>query len=78
MEVLKEENKSINLKAAVQYQFIKQFFARVGFMSETETVFAGFGLGWQNFRLDISGSFHPQLGFSPGLMLIYNFKQPKP
>ncbi len=78
VEVLKEESKSINLKAAVQYQFIKQFFARAGFMSETETVFAGFGLGWQNFRLDISGSYHPQLGFSPGLMLIYNFKEPKP
>lgn len=78
VEVLKEENRSVNFKAAVQYQFIKQFFARAGFMSETETVFAGFGIGWQNFRLDISGSFHPQLGFSPGLMLIYNFKEPKP
>lgn len=78
VEVLKEENRSINLKASVQYQFIKQFFARAGFMSETETVFAGFGLAWQKLRLDISGSYHPQLGFSPGLMLIYNFKEAKP
>lgn len=78
VEIIKEENRSVNFKAAAQYQFVKQFFARAGFMSETETVFAGFGVGWQNFRLDVSGSFHPQLGFSPGLMLIYNFKQNKP
>lgn len=76
-EIIKEEDKPVNVVAGVQYQFLKQFFARVGFMSETGIGFAGLGLGWQNMRLDISGSFHPQLGFSPGILLIIQFKERK-
>jgi hypothetical protein len=35
--------------------------------------YAGLGLAWNNLRLDISASYHQQLGVSPGLLLIYNF-----
>jgi hypothetical protein len=73
-ELIKEEDKSINVAGGIQYQFLKQFFARAGFMTETGSGFAGFGIGFNNLRLDVSGSYHPQLGFSPGLMLIVNFK----
>ena len=72
-EMIKEEDRDINVTGGVQYQFAKQFFARAGFMSETGSSFAGFGLGWKNMRLDVSGSYHPQLGFSPGILLIVNF-----
>ncbi|MFZ1530258.1 MAG: hypothetical protein WAT19_16000 [Ferruginibacter sp.] len=75
-EVVKEEDKNVNVVAGVQYHFKKQFFARAGFMSETGSGFAGFGLAWKTIRLDIAASYHPQLGFSPGLMLIYNFRKP--
>lgn len=76
-ELVKEEDKDINVVGGIQYRFMKQFFARAGFMSETGSGFAGFGIGWNNLRLDISGSYHPQLGFSPGLLLIVNFKGDK-
>jgi len=33
------------------------------------------GVSWDNFRVDVSASYHPQLGLSPGLMLIVNFKK---
>lgn len=74
-EIIKEEDMPVNVIGGVQYQFKKQFFARVGFVSETGGGFAGLGVGWKNLRLDVSGSYHPQLGFSPGLMLIVNFKE---
>jgi len=74
-EIIKEEDRQINVTGGIQYNFIKQFFVRAGFMSETGTVFAGAGAGWKNFRLDISGSYHPQLGVSPGLLLLVNFKE---
>lgn len=74
-EIIKEEDKPINVTGSVQYQFAKQFFARAGFASVTGSPFAGFGAGWNNFRLDVTGSYHPQLGFSPGLLLIINFKE---
>lgn len=74
-EIIKEEDRNVNVTGAVQYQFMKQLFARVGFVSDTGSGFAGIGLGWKNFRLDVSGSYHPQLGFSPGLLFLVNFKK---
>jgi len=73
-EIIKEEDKAVNVIAGLQYQFAKQFFARAGFISESGTVYAGAGVAWKNLRVDISSSYHPQLGFSPGLLLIINFK----
>jgi hypothetical protein len=77
-EIVKEENFPVNINAGVQYQFMKQFFARAGIATATSAGYAGFGIGWNNLRLDITGSYHPQLGLSPGLFLVINFeKSPK-
>ena len=73
-EIIKEEDKSINVIGGIQYQFLKQFIIRAGFVSETGSAFAGAGLVWKNLRLDVSGSYHPQLGFTPGILLMTNFK----
>ncbi len=72
-EIIKEEDKAINIVAGMQYHFERQFFLRLGFMSESSTVFAGAGLSWKNLRIDVGGSYHPQLGFSPGILLLANF-----
>lgn len=76
-EVIKEEDKPVNVTGGVQYQFENKFFARLGFASETGSVFGGVGFSWKNLRLDIATGYHPQLGFSPGLSLIANFKGKK-
>jgi hypothetical protein len=76
-EIIKEEDKPVNVNGGLQYRFKKQFFVRAGFVSETSSGFGGIGLSWKNFRLDVSASYHPQLGFSPGLMLIANFNEKK-
>lgn len=77
-EIVKEEEKPVNVIAGMQYQFAKQFFARAGFVSESASPFAGAGIGWKNLRLDVAGSYHPQLGFSPGILLIVNFGNKNP
>lgn len=74
VEIVKQEDLPVNVNAGVQYNFAKQFFARAGIASENESPYAGAGISWNNIRLDLSASYHPQLGFSPGLMLIVNFK----
>jgi len=76
-EIIKEEDKPVNVTAGMQYQFAKQFFVRAGFLSESSTVFGGAGISWRNLRLDIAGSYHPQLGFSPGLLIIANWGNKK-
>jgi hypothetical protein len=72
-EIVKEENTAVNVNTGIQYRFMKQFFARAGIASATSTGYAGVGFAWNNFRLDVTGSYHPQLGLSPGLLLIMNF-----
>jgi hypothetical protein len=76
-EIVKEENVPANVIGAVQYHFKKQFFVRAGFKTDNNTGFAGAGFLINNIRLDIATSFHPQLGISPGLLLMYNFKGEK-
>jgi hypothetical protein len=73
--ITKEEEKPINIVASLHYQFAQQFFAKAGFNSENTVVFAGLGLGWKNCKLSFSGSFHPQLGLSPGVSFLMNFKR---
>ena len=72
-EIVKEEDIPVNVNAGVQYRFMKQLFARAGISSNTSAAYAGVGLAWNSFRLDVTGSYHPQLGWSPGLLLIMNF-----
>lgn len=74
-EIIKEEDQPVNLNIGFQYNFEKRFFVRAGTSTETSNSYVGAGISWKNFRLDITGSYHPQLGFSPGLLLIMNFKK---
>lgn len=73
----KEEDQPVNVNAGFQYKFIKQLLVRAGFSSATSSYWAGVGLSLQSFRLDLTSSFHPQLGVTPGLMIIYQFNAKK-
>ena len=77
VEIIKQEDKAVNLLAGIQYHFDKIFFARLGIESETGTVYGGAGVGWKNLRLDLSASYHPQLGLTPGILLMTEFQTPK-
>lgn len=74
VEIVKQENLPVNFNAGLQYNFEKRFFARAGIATENESPYAGAGITWNVFRLDVTASYHPQLGLTPGLMLIANFK----
>ena len=69
-ELVKQENTPVNINAGMQYQLAKQFFAKMGIATATASTYGGVGICWNTMRLDISGSYHPQLGWSPGLLLI--------
>ena len=76
-EIVKSEGHNINVNAGFQYQFIKQFFIRAGVATLTSNYFVGLGFKLKDFRLDIATSYHPQLGLSPGLLLLYEFGKKK-
>ncbi|MFC0771821.1 hypothetical protein [Terrimonas alba] len=71
----KEEDQPVNVNAGVQYKFIPQLLARLGASTATSAAWMGVGLSWKLFRVDVTTAYHPQLGISPGLLLLFNFKK---
>ena len=74
MEVQKEEDQPVNINAGLQYKFIPQLMARAGVSSASSTCWLGLGLSLKSFRLDVSAGYHSQLGITPALALLFNFK----
>lgn len=73
-EIIKEEDKPVSIHTGIQYVFAKRVFARVGLYTETTNLYFGVGLKWNSFRVDITALYHPQLGFTPGLLLVLEGK----
>ena len=76
-EIQKEENKPVTLIAVLQYIVAGKFYLRGGITTATGSPWLGAGWSWKNFRIDITSSYHPQLGISPGLLLIFSDKKKK-
>jgi hypothetical protein len=67
----KTEDRPVNVQAALHYQFDQKLLARAGFSSGTANYFLGAGVLFSDLRLDVTASVHPQLGITPGLLLVY-------
>ncbi|MCU0389218.1 MAG: hypothetical protein MUE71_11485 [Chitinophagaceae bacterium] len=76
-ELEKEEGLEVNVNLSLHYQIMQQLFVRGGIASLTSSYFAGLGLMLADFRIDFASSFHPQLGVSPGVVLLYSFGKKK-
>jgi hypothetical protein len=74
MEIEKEEDQSVNVNAGMQYKFLPQLLARMGMSTATSTAWFGLGLTIKTIRIDVTTSYHPQLGVTPGLLFLFNFK----
>ena len=70
----KEEDQPVNVNAGLQYKFLPQLLARAGMSTATSSAWIGLGLTFKSLRMDITTSYHPQLGITPGLLLLFNFK----
>jgi len=67
----KEEDKPVDLNVGLHYQFAKQFFARMGILTQNPEPYLAAGWKWRSLRIDLTAAYHPELGLSPGLLLIY-------
>jgi len=75
VELIKEEDQPVNAEAGVQYKMLPQLLARTGISSATSSAWIGFGFLLKSFRLDAAASYHPQLGITPGLLLLFNLNK---
>jgi hypothetical protein len=71
-DVIKQEDKDVTVLAGLQYALDGKLFVRAGLATATASPWMSVGWAWKNMRTDITGSYHPQLGFTPGLLLIFN------
>lgn len=76
-EIVKEENEPVTVNAGIQYNLLPQVFARAGIASATSSMWFGIGLLLKSFRVDVTSNYHPQLGITPGLLFVFNFKEKK-
>lgn len=75
-ELTKEEDRPVNVQAGLQYMAVPdRLFLRTGITTATTSPYAGLGWQWKNCRADVSVRYHPQLGLSPGVMLLFYGKQ---
>jgi hypothetical protein len=73
-EIEKEEDQPVNVNAGIQYKLLPELLARAGVSTATSTGWIGLGLTIKSLRVDLTASYHPQLGITPGLLLLFNFK----
>jgi len=75
IEMIKEEDRHFNANAVIHYAFSKSFFAGLGILSSTASPYGWAGWAWKDLRIDITVSHHPQLGFTPGIKLLFGCGQ---
>lgn len=74
MEIVKEEDQPVTVNTGLQYTFLSILLARAGISSATSSAWVGIGILWKTLRVDVAASYHPRLGFTPGLLLIFTAK----
>jgi hypothetical protein len=76
-DIIKQEDKAVNLQVGMQYSLHNRFMLRAGIATAATAPWLGAGWTWKNVRVDITGRYHPQLGITPGLLLLFSAKQTK-
>jgi hypothetical protein len=65
----------VRIRTGMQYHLVKPLYCRIGFSSSPSVFTFGFGLAMNRLRIDLSSSYHPVLGYSPCLSLLYSGKR---
>ncbi len=71
--LFKTKNETPIVICGMQYLIKKKALVKYGFIGANSTMYGGFGFNWKNMGIDISCSFHPQLGITPGMSVTSNF-----
>jgi hypothetical protein len=71
IEIIKQEWMPIFLNAGMQYAGIPGILIKAGLSSASLSWWAGIMYLWGSMSIGISIGFHPQLGITPGFLLLY-------
>jgi len=71
-ELVKIKATPLAVQTGMAYHFANRVWAKAGINTGTAAFFIAAGFQLNGFSIEVSGSAHPQLGFTPGLLLLYN------
>lgn len=74
-EIEKEEDLPVSVNVSFEYKFIPQCIARGGILSATSSAWVGLGFPIRTFLVDVTCNWHPQLGITPGMLLLFTFRK---
>lgn len=75
-EIIKHEDEAVGVNAGLQYKLHTRIFIQTGISTGSNNSYVGVGVNVGFGRIDVNTAYHPQLGFTPGILLLINFKQP--
>ena len=73
--IYKQYNHAPNLILSFKYQYKKRLFFDYGFISGINQMYLGVGFAIDKMNLEVINSFHPDLGYSPALLLTNNYEK---
>ncbi|WP_207495983.1 hypothetical protein [Aridibaculum aurantiacum] len=74
-EIVKQEDMPVSVNAGLHYNVQPNIFIRAGISTHNNNSFVGAGIRLGTLRVDVNTAYHPQLGFTPGVLLLINFKK---
>ncbi|MCX8019604.1 MAG: hypothetical protein N2747_03805 [Chitinophagaceae bacterium] len=74
-EILKEEDRPVTVNVAFQYSPVSVLMVRAGISTATTQVWCGAGIRIKKIRLDAVASYHPHLGITPALQVLYDWNK---
>jgi hypothetical protein len=74
IEIVKMELMPVCVNAAICYAGLPGIVIKGGFASAGSSWLMGIGYLWRSMRVEISLAIHPQLGVTPGFLLLYETK----
>lgn len=76
-EVVKKEDQPVNINIGLHYQLLPSLHLRAGIATVTSSVWISAGYSYRKMRVEIINSFHPLLGITPGLMIVFTRESKK-
>lgn len=71
LRLQKTEDQPLMAQVALHYAFADRFYARVSLATLPAVYSVGVGLRLQTLRIEFNTSFHPQLGATPAMAVLY-------
>jgi hypothetical protein len=76
-EIIKQEDLPTGINASLQYNLHRRVFIRSGLSTANNVSYVCLGINTDFGRIDLNTSYHSQLGFSPGILLLFHLKKPE-